>query len=239
MRDKRKKQLNAKAHASGIKRISKNVKTKLQSADQAQKKADGKGRRTLMNYAGCINRMGQWYGLKVHRPPNSKGWPVIVVSNSCRMTDEQVKAVINLPLNERGTHLSVRNPRALGILDHESYEVRLDNPHGPLVLVHVRNAFSTNIALNGSDSFEKVHRHKHSNEGGWCRGCEAEPRFRSNVILGQVKDDKMMKSWGFKASNMEKIMSVGPKKPDIDMKSKIKYKSNHTGRIIEQPLGMQ
>ena len=63
-------------------------------------------------------------------------------------------------------------------------------------------------------------------------------RFRSNVNIGQAKDTKMMKSWGFKASNMEKIMSVGPKKPDIDMKSKIKYKSNHTGRIVEQPLGM-
>ena len=59
------------------------------------------------------------------------------------------------------------------------------------------------------------------------------------MIIGQAKDDKMMKSWGFKASNMEKIMSVGPKNPEIAMKSKIKYKSKCTGRIIEQPLGMQ
>ena len=188
-----------------------------------------------MNYASGINKLGLLYGLKVHRPSNS--WPVIVVSNSCRMTNKQVKAVINLPLSERDTHLNHRNPRALGILDDELYEVRLDNPDGPLVLVHARNVLSSDVALGGSCAFEKVHLHKHSKEGGWSRGCEAEQRCRSNVIIAQASDDKMMQRCGFKATNMEKIMSIGPKNPEIAMKSQIKYKSKGTGRIIYQPLG--
>ena len=212
------------------------VKKELRKADGAQRDADNKAKSALKMYArDLISRgsKGVCFGLSVHYPPDR--WPIIVVHESCLMSNEQVKTVTKSSLSEKGMGLHLCNPRAMGIPDHQSYEIRLGNIFGPIILILVRNVFSVDLAQSGSDSFEQVHNERTEKYGGWIRGCEAEVRPRSVDIIAQMKSPALLKKAVFLRKNMKMICSVGPQKPSTQ--SKIKYKSAKSGRTIIQPLG--
>ena len=181
--------------SNGVHFLSQKVKKKLRDADHAQIHADKIARETIKKYAKDLNDKGGNFGITVHHQKNH--CPILVLQESCRMTNEQVKTVIRSSLRERGTFLNVRNPRHLGISDNDSYEIRLGTVDGPIILMLVRNAFSTDVALKGSEIFEKVHKKRTEDGGGWVRGGETSTHMKSNLIIAQTKDKNLMKKCGY------------------------------------------
>ena len=243
MRTNRRKKLIEKSKSNGVHLLSKKIKKELRNADHAQIHADRIARETIKNYAKDLNDKGGNFGISIHHQTNR--CPILVLQESCRMTNEQVKTVIRSSLIERGTFFNVRNPRHLGLSDNDSYKIRLGTVDGPIILLLVRNAFSTDVALKGSEIFEKVHNKRTEEGGGWVRGGEAAIRMKPNKIIAQTKDSNLMKKCGYTPNNIKEIMLVGPQNTEHPTQCKIVYENNFTGKgrsskkkyIINQPRG--
>ena len=145
-------------------------------------------------------------GLYAMSPLDKSRLPVLVVCSTCRMAPENLKKILKwTPSRKELNAFHIRNPEAFG-LGETSFEVRLDHIDGEIIAIKIKNAFSMEESLQ----LLQLRECHHQVSVGWNKGCEADPLPTTKLIRDQIKDEKCMKSSGFRSTNVQKVIHLGP-----------------------------
>ena len=134
----------------------------------------------------------------------------ITILQHCRISHEVADRSKKICLPQKGVVAALLNQRNLsnwGIADKNKYKtIRIVDEHGHLCVLWYRNRLSFKESL-----VPLSYKRPHQIGKRWTRGCDAQPTISFNKICHQLQDRELNDSAGFKSTNVEEIVSIGPR----------------------------
>ena len=163
----------------------------------------------------------------------SKQSASIIIEESIRLPNDQVKEILSATMADKGSGLNDRSSRGLGIRD--DVDVTISWKQGPQAARIIRNCF-TEYEAKGGLLLKNIHC---QNSKMWIKGCETEPIPIMNKVFSSYNNPTIMKGCGLQQTNVKKVLGVGPSKTAKSLATacRLEYKSKNRGKKVSRPFG--